>query len=45
MEEAVVLDNKEKHYLKACKSDWDCGEYFYGPKYQYCRKCRDKDMC
>jgi len=40
-----MIDNKEKHYLKSCKSDWNCGEYFYGPQYSMCKKCRDKEMC
>lgn len=40
-----TIDNKEKHHLKACKSDFKCGNYFYGPKYKYCKQCRAKDMC
>jgi len=40
-----MVDNKQKDYLKACKSDFKCGNYFYGPDYRYCEQCRAKDMC
>ena len=40
-----MIDNKEKNVLKACESDFACGNYFYHTKYRYCEICRAKDMC
>jgi hypothetical protein len=40
-----MIDNKDKEVLKPCKSDFKCGNYFYGPEYRYCKQCRAKDMC
>ena len=40
-----MIDNKEKNVLKACESDFACGNYFYHSKYRYCEICRAKDMC
>tara|TARA_Y100000004_G_C8821260_1_gene372015 strand:+ start:148 stop:285 length:138 start_codon:yes stop_codon:yes gene_type:complete len=40
-----MIDNKEKKFLKACQSDFACGNYFYHTKYRYCEICRTKDWC
>lgn len=37
-----MIDNKDIEYLKACKSEIKCGNYFYGPRFEYCRQCRTK---
>ena len=39
------IDNKERNYLKACESDFKCGNYFYHGTFRYCEQCRAKDMC
>ena len=41
----IILDNKNKDILKACQSDFACGNYFYLTKYRYCETCRAKDWC
>ena len=40
-----MIDNKDSDILKACESDFKCGNYFYHSKYRYCEQCRAKDMC
>ena len=33
-----MIDNKQKDYLKPCEK---CLDYFYGPSYDLCIKCRN----
>jgi len=40
-----ILSNKQDEILKACKSPYPCGNYFYHSEYTECRLCRTKDMC
>ena len=35
--DVMELDNKQKEYLKPCDR---CLDYFYGPSYDLCVKCR-----
>jgi len=37
--------NKDSNILKSCKSELNCGNYFYHTKFRYCEVCRVKDMC
>ena len=40
-----MIDNKDSHILTACKSEYACGNYFYGPDHDECERCRTKEMC
>lgn len=40
-----MIDNKYKDILKACKSNYACGNYIYKKSYDECERCRNKDMC
>ena len=40
-----MIDNKEKNVLKACQSDFNCGNYFYHTKYTGIAKYAEQRIC